>query len=182
MERLGAFFGAHPESLPAIQHVVGSPPIASYLTCAYNSLHAFGLIANDGKTTFVRYRWEPEAGEATVPPDEVEGLAPDYLQEDLAERLQRGPATFTLSVTIAQDGDPLDDPTTAWPDERRRVRLGRLDITSLAFDRERDGDVLVFDPTRVVDGVEMSADPILHFRADVYAESVFRRTGVRRQA
>jgi catalase len=180
MEKLGAFFGAHPEALPAIQHVIGSPPTASYLTCAYNSLHAFGLVDDAGATTWVRYRWEPEGGEATVPADEVEGLAPDYLQRDLEERLGRGPTAFTLSVTIAEDGDPLEDPTAAWPDERRRVEMGRLEVTGLAFDREQDGDVLVFDPTRVTDGVECSGDPILNFRSHAYAESVLRRTGVAR--
>jgi catalase len=33
----------------------------------------------------------------------------------------------------------------------------------------------VFDPTHVVDGIELSDDPILHYRALAYAESVQRR-------
>lgn len=66
--------------------------------------------------------------------------------------------------------------------QRQRVRLGRLEVTGLAHDREQGGDVLVFDPTRVTDGIELSNDPILRFRADAYAESVLRRTGVARGA
>ncbi len=57
---------------------------------------------------------------------------------------------------------------------------GALEITAPEPDRERDGDVLVFDPTRVTDGIELSGDRILNFRPDAYAVSVFRRTGVSR--
>ena len=83
---------------------------------------------------------------------------------------------------MAEEGDPLDDPTLAWPDERETIELGRLEVTGLAFDRDRDGDVLVFDPVRVTDGIETSDDPILHARSDAYAESVLRRSGARREA
>jgi catalase len=55
--------------------------------------------------------------------------------------------------------------------------LGHVEITGLAADRERDGDVLVFDPTRVTDGIGLSDDPILHFRRAAYAQSVLRRSG-----
>ena len=40
--------------------------------------------------------------------------------------------------------------------------------------------MLVFDPVRVVDGIELSDDPILRFRPDAYAESVQRRSGATR--
>ena len=36
--------------------------------------------------------------------------------------------------------------------------------------------MLVFDPTRVTDGIELSDDPVLRFRHDAYAESIARRT------
>ena len=35
---------------------------------------------------------------------------------------------------------------------------------------------VVFDPTRVVDGIELSDDPILRYRPGAYTESVSRRT------
>jgi catalase len=35
--------------------------------------------------------------------------------------------------------------------------------------------VLVFDPTRVTDGIELSDDPILRFRPRAYSVSVARR-------
>ena len=36
--------------------------------------------------------------------------------------------------------------------------------------------MLVFDPTRVTDGIELTDDEILRTRADVYAESVLYRS------
>ena len=40
-----------------------------------------------------------------------------------------------------------------------------------------DGDILVHDPMRLIDGIEPSDDPILRVRSWVYAESVRRRSG-----
>ena len=59
---------------------------------------------------------------------------------------------------------------------REQVDLGRLDVTGLAFDRERDGDILVFDPIRLPDGIAPTDDAILLARSDAYRVSVTRRT------
>jgi catalase len=178
---IGAFLEQHPEALTAGAAVLAATPPESYLRCAYNSLHAYRFVDDAGGGRYVRYRWEPEAGEASLSAEEAEARGPDYLQDDLATRFVAGPAVFTLSVQIAGDGDAVDDPTVPWPDDRLRVRLGRLEVTGLAYDREQGDDVLVFDPTRVTDGIELSADPILLFRTRAYAESVLRRSGVARE-
>lgn len=180
MNKVGAFLGAHPEALPAAQAVMLMQPPESYLRAAYNSLHAFGFVDREDRLRFGRYRFEPEAGQATITPEEAERRGAHYLRDDLAARLAEGPARFTLRVQLAGEDDPVDDPTEAWPDDREWVEMGTLEITGLAFDREQDDDVLVFDPTRVGDGIELSADRILHFRAHAYAESVLRRSGVAR--
>jgi catalase len=179
-EAIGAFLEQHPEALTAGAAVLAATPPESYLRCAYNSLHAFLFVDDAGGSRYARYRWEPETGEANITIEQAEALGPDYLQDDLATRLAAGPAAFTLWAQIAEDGDPVDDPTVPWPEERARVALGRLDVTGLAHDREQGDDVLVFDPTRVTDGIELSDDPILQFRTHAYAESVLRRTGVAR--
>jgi catalase len=177
---IGAFLEQHPEALTAGAAILAATPPESYLRCAYNSLHAYRFVDDIGGGRYVRFRWEPDSGEANIATEDAEARGPDYLQDDLATRLATGPAAFTLFVQIAEDGDDVDDPTVPWPDDRERVTLGRLEITGLAHDREQGDDVLVFDPTRVTDGIEMSDDPILHFRTHAYAESVLRRTGVAR--
>jgi catalase len=180
MAKVGAFLGAHPEALAAATHVMTAEPPESYLTMAYNSLHAFGFTDGDGTLRFGRYRFDPEGGERTIPADEAASRGAHYLRDDLAARLAEGPACFTLSVQLAGEDDPIDDPTVAWPDGRERIEVGTLEVTGLAFDREQGDDVLVFDPTRVIDGIELSDDAILHFRSHAYAESVKRRSGAER--
>jgi catalase len=127
----------------------------------------------------VRYSWLPEEGEATLPADEAKTRPPDYLQRDLADRFAAGTTIrFTLELQVAAEGDPLDDPRISWPADRERVVAGTLELSSLDTNREREGDVLVFDPTRVTDGIELTDDPILNFRPKAYSVSVDRRTRV----
>ena len=78
---------------------------------------------------------------------------------------------------------------TTWttPAPRGRTRAGasspgRSSSRRIETEREKDGDILVFDPTRVVDGIELSDDPVLRFRSDAYSASVLERSGVARGA
>jgi catalase len=167
------FLGAHPEALPAIQAALGADPPESYATCTYNAIHSFRWVDGDGSSRWVRYRWEPEAGDRTLPGDEAKARGRDYLQEEI---LARGETAFRLLVVLAEEGDEIDDPTVAWPSEREQVEVGRLVLTGPDTERERDGDILVFDPTRVIAGIELSGDPILRFRPRAYSASVERRT------
>jgi catalase len=177
MQKIGAFLEAHQEALPAIQFVLAAKPPVSYATVAYNSIHSFGWQNSDGAARWVRYRWEPEAGEQALEPEDAKERGRDYLQEEIVERVQGDGAAFRLFVVLADEGDAVDDPTVAWPEEREKIEVGRLELTGLEEGRERDGDVLVMDPSRVVDGIELSGDQILRFRPHAYAVSVQRRAG-----
>jgi catalase len=174
MEKLGAFLGAHPEAQPALQAALAAGPPASYATCVYNGIHSFRWVNADGEARWVRFRFEPEAGVEELSDEEARERGPDYLQEEIASR--EG-AAFRLVVTLAEEGDPVDDSTVQWPEERETVEVGRLELSGPEHGREQGDDVLVFDPTRVVEGIELSEDPILHFRPRAYAVSVERRSG-----
>jgi catalase len=174
MAKVGAWLGEHPEAQTAIQAALAAGPPESYATVTYNGIHSFRWENADGEARWVRFRWSPEAGEAALSPEDAKARGADYLQEEIVGR--RG-AAFTLSVALAEDGDPIDDPTVAWPEERERVEVGRLELTGPEPEREQGDDVLVFDPMRVTDGIEPSDDEILHFRPRAYAVSVNRRTG-----
>jgi catalase len=174
VERVGAYLAEHPEALPAVTAAVTHPFPASYAALTYNSLHAFGFEGHD-RTRFGRYHFVPEHGEEVLSDEEAATRAPDYLSEELAERLAVGVAAFHVRVELAAADDPIDDPTALWPTGREQVELGRLGVTGLAFDREQPGDVLVFDPTRVTDGIRCPDDPILLARSGAYRVSVSRR-------
>ncbi len=94
---------------------------------------------------------------------------------ELAERLASGPFEFELRLQLPAEGDPLDDATALWPDDREQVVAGTLTVERVADDPERDGHIDVFDPTRLVDGVEPSDDAILHARSAAYSVSAYRR-------
>jgi catalase len=128
--------------------------------------------------TPVRYRWIPEAGEAHIPDEEAQERGRDYLRDELADRLANGPAGFELRLQVAAEGDALDDPTAVWPDERELIGAGRLEVTTMIEDPEVDGRIDVFDPTRVIDGIELSDDPILHARPRAYSVSAYKRAGM----
>ena len=177
LDRVGAFLAEHQEAVPAIQFQLGMAPPASRAQLRYFGLHAFRFLADGGGARYGRYRFEPEAGEAWLDAEEAKAKSPDYLEEELRERMAAGPVSFALTVQLDEDGDPTDDPTVQWPEEREIVELGRLEVTGLDTEREHGDDVLVFDPTRVTDGIECSEDPILNFRPKAYSESVARRTG-----
>jgi len=172
--KIGAWLEAHPEAGPAIQAAVTADPPATYASVTYNSIHSFRWTAPEGIERYVRYRFEPEAGESTLSAEDAKARGRDYLQQEIAARHS---TTFRMIAVIAEDGDAVDDPTIAWPEEREQVQLGRLELTGLDKERERDGDILVFDPTRVTDGIELSDDEILRFRPRAYSASVTRRSG-----
>lgn len=178
-EKLMAFVGEHPETARALQ--LGLPAVApttSFATSAYNGLHAFALVDPGGGRHWGRWGFVPEAGVEHVPEGELTGKAPDYLQQEIRERLQEGPAAFTLRFTLAQEGDSLDDPTEPWEGDREIRDMGRLEVTGVVEDAETDGP-LVFDPTNLTDGIEPSDDKILAARSPAYSVSIDRRMASR---
>jgi catalase len=176
VEKVGAYLAEHGEAIAAVTAAMTHPIPASYATLTYHALHSFGFVAADDNVRYGRYHLLPVAGETALSEAEAAGRAHDYLATELADRLAQQPASFHVDVQLAAEDDPIDDPTAVWPDDRETVRLGRLDVTALAHDREVDGDVLVFDPTRVPDGIVLSDDAILRARPGAYSVSVTRRT------
>jgi catalase len=173
---VGAYLGAHPEALPAVEAVILHPIPASYAQLDYHALHSYWLVDADGHRRAGRFHLVTVEELQPLSDEDAAAASPDYLRDELADRLARAPVTFHLEIELAAPEDPIDDPTAVWPEARARHRLGSLSITGLAFDRERDGDILVFDPSRVTDGVECSDDPILQARSGAYSVSVSRRT------
>ncbi len=178
--RFALYLATHREALPAVRAFLALKPPASYARLRYNALHAFRWVDGDGAERHVRYSWLPEAGEATLSGGEAKAAGADYLRRDIVERLAREPVRFTLQVQLGGEDDPVSDPTAIWPAERETVAVGTLELTELESGRDTGDDILVFDPTRVTDGVELTDDPIPRFRSQAYSVSVEERAGVAR--
>ena len=173
-EKIGEFIEKYPQYLPILQAIDSVPPPVSWATVGFNSINAFKLVDADGGERYVRFRFEPEAGEQALPEGERDSADHDYLMNGVFDVL---PIRYTLRAQLAGEGDDVDDATVVWPAEREWVDLGVIEMTGPDTERERDGDVLVNDPMRLVDGIEPSDDPILHVRTHVYSRSVLRRGG-----
>ena len=171
------YLATHRNAWKAAAAFLRSKPPVSYATCTYNALHAYRWVAGDGSERFVRYTWRPAAGEQSLSGSEAKGASRDYLKEEIAARLAREPIRFTLEVQIAGPDDPTHDATRVWPDDRQRLEVGTLEVTEMDTDSERHGDVVVFDPVNVIDGIKLSDDPLPRLRSEAYSISVERSRG-----
>jgi catalase len=175
-EKVGAFLADHPETGRALQLSLPKlAPTTSFATSGYNALHAFGLVNAEGETTWGRYRWVPAEGVHYLSEEQMGDADRDFLQDEIRERLGSGTATFALDFVKAGDGDSLEDPTEPWEGDRETVTLGELELTGIVEDPETPDQPLVFDPLRLTDGIEPSADQILAARPKAYDVSIRRR-------
>lgn len=172
--KLPLFLARHPDALPATLANVRARAIAppySYAEVPYYPIHAYRWIAADGSETWVRYRLAPRGGREERPAGEFRGR--DRLREEIVARLAAHPVRYALEVQQAGPGDDPHDPMSVW--RTPYADAGTIEVTGPDPAREQGGEVVVFDPTRVVDGIELSDDPILRFRPAVYSVSVSRR-------
>jgi catalase len=172
---LVSYLLTRPSVFPGIKAAATMKPAASFATVEYGGLHAYFLVDARGERRPMRYRWVPRAGTAGLRLDEARKLPQQYLLTELRERLARGPALWDLRFQLAEPGDPLNDSSRAWPAGRPTHHAGTLTVTHVEGDQKAH-ELLVFDPTGVVPGIELSDDPILRIRAAVYGESYRRRS------
>ena len=170
--KLATFFTTHPDTAPFRAWASSTKPSASYANETYRSLNAYEFIDAHGARHAVRWRFVPVA---TTPAAPTTGDKPASLAADLADHLAHGPLTWRLMVTLAEPGDPIDDATRAWPENRRQIDAGTLVITASAPQENGACRDLVFDPLMLPTGIQPSADPLLHFRSGVYESSFGRR-------
>ena len=175
--KFGSFLAAHPWIANAVKLFKAMPSAVSFAQTAYHALHAFRFVNAADEIQYGRYHWEPQAGVAGQTREELEKKPPSYLFEELESRLREGPVYFNLILQLAGDGDPTDDPTAPWPEDRPRVKIGQLKMTRPTTVEEIGDLVMMHDPTRLTDGIEASDDPILAARRGIYELSVAYRTG-----
>ena len=175
-DALSRFLDGHPATRAFLERLMQKAVPASYGRASYYAEHAFLFTAADSTSRFGRYRWTPEAGEAYISPNDASKRSSNFLREELESRLQTSPVVFRLFLQLAGENDPTDDPTALWPADRPFVELGRLEITGISPTSEADERRLVFDPTNLTDGIDLSADPFPLARSAAYSISYDRRS------
>ena len=169
---LDQFLGSHPIATTFL--TTQKPPPVSYATLSYFGVNAFEYTAGTGRKAFVRYRFVPRDGEAFVPAADLPGKGANYLQDELPQRLAKGPVVFDWYAQIAEAGDVIGDPSVAWPESRRLVKLGTLRIDRLTANPAAADKATMFRPLNVPDGIG-PADPMLGVRQAAYPLSFAHR-------
>ena len=172
--KVAAFFAAHPETAAFRAWAKAAKPSASFATESYWGLNAFVFVDANGKRQPVRWRMAPEAANAGGAAGRAGGT--DYLAADLAERLAQGPLRWHLQVTLANPGDPTNDATKTWPDDRRTIDAGTLVLERTEPQDSGPCRDINYDPLVLPAGIAASDDPLLPARSAAYADSYLRRT------
>jgi catalase len=161
------FVASHP-AVPAAFGSVATPD--SFADEEYYGINAFVFVNKAGARQALRYQMVPDRLVHLVAADAAK-RPPDFLMQELPDRLARGPVTFHLKAQLAAAGDSTKDPTKPWPDDRKVVELGVLTIDKAVPNSAEAEKKLLFLPGELTDGIEQSDDPLIDVRNGAYALS-----------
>lgn len=170
---LGAFLASHPR---AKQFIEAAKPIPSSLAReSFFAVTAFRFTNSQGQSRYGRFRIRPEAGNDHLTAAEAAARSANFLFDELAQRLARGPVRFGVTVQLAEHGDNVADATATWPDSRPEVAFGTITLTERVNDADPEIRKIIFDPIPRVDGIDPSGDPLTEVRSAIYLLSGRRR-------
>ena len=175
-DAMKTFAAAHPELGHFGAWAQSAPWTGSYAEERYNSLNSFVFTSAGGTATAVRWSLLPAAPPVAVPPDELAKRAPDFLEQEITERIKSGPLRWTLVIHVAEAGDPTSDPSQAWPQNRRATDVGTLTVQNIEPEANGPCRDINYDPTVLPRGMGTSDDPFPAARSSAYRRSYDLRT------
>ena len=170
--KLERFFASHPNA-PKAFGTAATPD--SYAHEEYHGINAFILVSKTGQRQAVRYLLVPEKL-VHLTQEEAAKQAPDFLFDELRQRIAQKKVVFHLRAQVAEPGDQTKDGSQPWPDDRKVIELGVLTLNKLVANSLEAEKKLLFMPTSLTDGIELSDDPLPSARAAAYAVSFGRRS------
>src|SRR5690625_3899647 len=151
-------------------------------------INTFWFINEQGKGTYVRFKWIPKLGVHSLLIDEaniIGGVDPDFHRRDMIEAVKKGAyPEYELGVQLIAkedehkfDFDVLDD-TKLWPEEIVPVEaIGKLTLNRLVDNFFAEEEQSSFDPASLVPGIDMTNDPVLQGRSFAYRDTDYHRLG-----
>jgi len=158
----------------------------SWRTMAGWPINTFRFINDKGKSTFVRFKWQPKLGIQSLLLDEaniIGGIDPDFHRNDIIQAIKMGAyPEYELGVQLIDeedefkyDFDVLDD-TKFWPEEEIPVKvIGKMTLNRLVDDYFSETEQSAFDPSSLVPGIAVSNDPVLQGRSFAYRDTELYR-------
>ncbi len=168
-----SYLATHPAALEFVQ--APKPFPSSFAKESFFGVNAYKFINATGAARFGRYRIRPEGGGDYLSSEAAATKSPNYLIDEIKERVAKGPVKMHIFVQLAEPGDIVDDSTKHWPANRSEVEFGTIALTAVQPNNEAAQRELITDPIPKVDGIEVSGDPLTEPRSAVYLMAGRRR-------
>ena len=180
-KKMAAFVASHPEFAQAVKIFQSHPASSAFDNSTFNGLNAFRFINAADVSTPVRWSMVPV--DAFKPADTDQSANPNknYLFDDFIARIHSTPVQWRLILTVGQPGDPTDDATIPWPEDREHVDAGTLTLDEVEAEAPGNCRDINFDPLVLPVGIAPSDDPLLSARSAVYSQSFTRRAGEKKE-
>ena len=169
---LDQFLGNHPIAKTFL--TTQKPAPLSFATLPYFGVNSFKFTDASGKSSYVRYRFVPKAGEQYLDAAALKSKGPNYLSEEITARVANAPIAYDWFAQISATGDVIDNPSVAWPESRKLVKLGTITIERMMPDAAKADKATLFLPGAMPSGIE-AADPMIALRNAAYPISFTER-------
>jgi catalase len=151
-------------------------------------VHTFRLVDQRGKSTFVKFHWNPVAGTHSLDWDEslkICGADPDFLRRDLWEAIEAGAfpeweLSFQMFSEKQAEQFSFDvlDATKLIPEEL----VPLTPVGKMVLDRNPDNffaetEQVAFCAAHVIPGIDFTNDPLLTGRIHSYQDTQISRLG-----
>jgi catalase len=151
-------------------------------------VHTFRLVNAEGKSTFVKFHWNPKAGTHSLVWDEavkISGADPDFHRRDLWEAIEAGAyPEYELGVQVISEEQAESftfdvlDATKIVPEELVPVvPVGRMVLNRNPDNFFAETEQAAFCVAHVVPGIDFSNDPLLAGRIHSYVDTQISRLG-----
>lgn len=160
----------------------------SYATMQGFGVHTFRLVNDAGKSSFVKFHWQPKYGTHSLVWDEavkISGADPDYHRRDLWERIESGAFPeweLGLQIFTEEEAENFSfdvlDATKLIPEELVPIKIvGRMVLNRNPDNFFAETEQVAFCTAHVVPGIDFSNDPLLAGRIHSYMDTQITRLG-----
>ncbi|MDB4943345.1 MAG: Catalase [Labilithrix sp.] len=183
------FVSLMPESTHMLMWVMSDRAIPrSYRMMQGFGVHTFRFVDAEGKSTFVKFHWNPVLGTHSLDWDEavkISGADPDFHRRDLYEAIEAGVfPEWELSVQLFTEKQAekwsfdILDATKLVPEELVPLRpVGRMVLNRNPDNFFAETEQVAFCTAHIVPGLDFTNDPLLAGRIHSYVDTQLTRLG-----
>jgi catalase len=146
------FLASHPAAMEFVQ--APKPFPFSFANESFFAVNAYKFTSEDGVIRFGRYRVRPDAGANYLTPEAAAAKSPNFLMDEIKERVTKEPARFRIFVQLAEPGDIVDNSTIHWPESGTQVEFGMIEVDGILPNNDGEQKRIIFDPIPRGEGID----------------------------